>query len=628
MANFLTPFTNSPDYTLSDPNKVEVDSGLGKLKQGTLFENLLLYWKAEESLWDGTPNEVVDSSGQGNNGQSYNGAVTSSGGKIGRRGVYDGVLSYVACPHNASFNFGITGDFTLAMWVRTSVIKNHRYVGRYNSTATNGYYGFFDTGGTVKFFGYMPVDSGVDIRDGLWHLVIGIRDQNGTRMRIFIDNVLRNFAIVTAISVDTTAKFAVGRWGDYHSAGDYFEGDMDDVYLWGEALSSDKRDDLWFSGAGKVLGYFTDKPTIYKTAGDSGIIQAWTNFVVTQGVVEGSLAYQLSEDGAAWKYWDGGAWVAAGAFDYNAEATVNTNILIFSVAAQKIYVKSFLISDGTQRVEIDEIQIGYSTNQAPTVDAGTNKACNDNETIAPFSNCSFSDPDGTVDIARYKIDGEVDVWTEIPQGGYGTLLEAVQAFNYQFTNTGVITVQLQVEDNQGKTSDDSLTVTVSKYTVTFNVKDSEGVHLKNISFDPDNGGGVQTKDSPFIWEYEYGTFYPTFFKVGYVGQEVDLNVTGSSQLVNVTLSETLSKSDIPEIAGAVWEEKLIDHDNEGTFGEKVGNLIDVPDPPPVELDVTDEFKSEIRGVIAGSLGGIEIEVEQEEISIEVEQVVIDVIIED
>ena len=54
-----------------------------KLRRG-----LISYWRMEGPLWDGTANEVIDSSGNGHHGTSV-GATNIAGGKLERGGDFD-----------------------------------------------------------------------------------------------------------------------------------------------------------------------------------------------------------------------------------------------------------------------------------------------------------------------------------------------------------------------------------------------------------------------------------------------------------------------------------------------------------------------------------------------------------
>lgn len=109
--------------------------------------------------------------------------------------------------------------------------------------------------------------------------------------------------------------------------------------------------------------YPTNKPAVYPTTSlvVAGVT-SWDSFTETATKNGGEIYYQLSnDDGVTWQYWNGSAWVVAGATDYIDAATVNTNIGSFGVTNEQIMFQAFLESDGTQLVQLDNLQIGYAT---------------------------------------------------------------------------------------------------------------------------------------------------------------------------------------------------------------------------------------------------------------------------
>ncbi len=110
--------------------------------------------------------------------------------------------------------------------------------------------------------------------------------------------------------------------------------------------------------------YSTDKPDIYPTASFSvSGVQSWDSFTATTVKNGGEIYYQLSDNnGSAWQYWDGLDWViAVGATDHNTATVINTNISNFSVVNEQIKFKAFLESDGSQLVQLNNINIGFTT---------------------------------------------------------------------------------------------------------------------------------------------------------------------------------------------------------------------------------------------------------------------------
>jgi hypothetical protein len=511
MAVFTYPFDVPGNYTY-DSNKIVVSGGLAELAEDR--SDIYARWHLNES----TGTNVPDDSGNVRDGTTVNMDDTNwVSGKLNNCLLFNGTNEFVNCGAIGGFEYNV--PWSMEFWFRTvasgvtDMILSKRDSGG-NATGwdirhANGYIYVYLR---YKLANYIAIRCNIaGLNDDSWHHCVITYDGSGVAAGIlpYIDNVLGTKTVTSDTlggnTILNTANFNIGA---LNSTANYYGGYLDEVVVYDRVITASEVAYRWNGGAGteKFPKWRTDSPTIYKTAGDyDATLYDFTNFSETSSPAHaGTLAYQLSDDGINWKYWNGAAWVAAGASNYNSATTVNTNIGSFPAGAQKIYVQSFFISDGTQDVGLDLLQIGWTANAPPFVDAGTNKTCYDHESISPFSNCSFSDPDGTVDYARYKVDGEVDVWTNIPQGGYGTLLEAVQAFQYTFDNPGVVTVRLQVEDNIGATSEDSLTVTVNKYDVTFNVRDKDtGGHIANLTFNPGDGSGDQSVSSPFVWYYDW-----------------------------------------------------------------------------------------------------------------------------
>jgi hypothetical protein len=538
MAVFSSPFTTPGNYTY-DSDEIEVSGGLAKLKELGLWTDLYAYWKMDEALWSGVTNEVVDSGPNGFHATAINGPNTVSGGKIGRASSFDGINDYLISSSNA--NIIANPSFTISVWAKipTGAVKAGSYPTflwwGFTASGQSVYFGLFNSSLDKVYVGFHSGgQSSPTFSLDVWHHFVWVREGGNTSHfgnTLYIDGTpvgLTNElnSIIPAVS---DSPFYMQNKGN----SSYVESFTDELAIWkNRELTSGDVTELYNSNSGKELSkYSMSVPAIYKTAGDSDIVQSWSSFAVTEGTVEGSTRFQLSSDGITWYYWDGGTWSIAGASDYNTENTVNTNIGSFPTGPDKIYKKTFFISDGTQRVEVDEVQIVYLSNQVPLINAGANKAGKDNQSLKPFQDCIFSDPDGTVDFVRYKVDGEVDIWTEILQGAYATLLEAVQDFDYSFNNTGVLTVRLQVEDDIGAKVEDSLIMTITQYTRTISIRHPvTNEHILAIEFDPGDGSGFATRNSPFEYSWDYGSFNLTMQAEGFYSNVVNVSVSDEADL--------------------------------------------------------------------------------------------------
>jgi hypothetical protein len=119
-----------------------------------------------------------------------------------------------------------------------------------------------------------------------------------------------------------------------------------------------------------VPNYPSDEPSIYpNTSLNPTGVTSWNSFTETATKNGGSINYQISDDdGVSWQYWNGSAWtVASNDANSNSASVINTNIITFPTTAGKIKWKAFLVSNGSQLVVLDNIAVGYTQNDPPSV---------------------------------------------------------------------------------------------------------------------------------------------------------------------------------------------------------------------------------------------------------------------
>jgi len=316
------------------------------------------------------------------------------------------------------------------------------------------------------------------------------------------------------------------------------------------------------------IGYPTTKPTIYKTDGDSiANIEEWITFTETLGLGnEGSVVYQLSEDAVTWKYWNGSIWTTAGITDYNSATVVNNNINDFPADTDKIYVKVFFLSNGLQQVELDLNEVGYIINTVPYVYAGTNMTAIYNVEITPFSDCLFSDAEGNITKAEWKIEG--GDYAEISQGVYSTLLEAVQAFEYTPTHSGNKTIYLKITDSYEASSEDNLVINVNRVSISITIKDEYDNNIPNVLFNPGDGSEASLKSSPFTHVYYIGSWTAT----GTKNRFEDLSEAVTISIASTSLDFEMEKENLSYEISLTLPEKIFRGDSV-TIDAKVDNNI-------------------------------------------------------
>jgi len=575
MANKIYTFLTPSEFTY-DSNKIEIVDGKVKLKS-QVDPNIYAHYHLNE----GTGAIVLDSSGNGRNGTPVNNP-TSVVGKLNNCLSFNGSNQYVNLGDIA--NFERTDAFSIECWFKINSATNQTIISRIGSTAP--YQGWkIDMSPSGIITVYLISSSTKSIKvlipeinysDNFDHHIIMTYDgsSSATGIHIYIDNVdkvldIINDTLTTAIQNNSICSIGSMNGGIYH-----FNGSVDEVVIYNKELTQEEGTERWNSGSGTEnplsSGYPLDKPIIKPiTSWTQSGLSSFSKFLETLGGEnQGQIAYQLSDDdGINWRYWDGANWVVSESL-YNTAQVVNSTIENFPITNEKVLFRAFLISDGNQQCELDTVELNSIVGYPPYIECGSDRECYDHETIKPFYYAMINDPDGDINNASayYKI--ESGTWINLPKGEYATLQEAVRNLTYEFNNIGNIECRLKIIDEQGKPSEDYLTMTVKKYTVTFNIKDKDGNHLPNLQVSFGDGTDWITKNSTFNYDYEWksGTYKVIIDKVGF--QPANVYVPSTTHTEDVTLS-ILGAVSPSEVADAIWDELRSGHVVSGSFGKAI-----------------------------------------------------------
>ncbi len=220
--------------------------------------NPIAHWTLDE----GTGDTAADSSGNGNDGTLGNSPSPDANDPSwtcvagGNALLFDGADDYVNVGDSASLNFG-TGDFSVAVWVKSSQAQvfdtwpklvekwtnspssqGYRLMSYQSTDSPNPAFGIFN-GGTGEM-----VESTVNIRDGLWHHVVGVK--TSTQLKIYIDGSLSGTPASHSLgTTSNSADLAFGK--SLLFSDDEFEGNMDDVRIYNSALSAGEISTLYAS---------------------------------------------------------------------------------------------------------------------------------------------------------------------------------------------------------------------------------------------------------------------------------------------------------------------------------------------------------------------------------------------
>lgn len=372
-ATFTTEFTNSANYT--NDSEIEVTGGLASLKETSILNELRGYWKMDDFA-----GQVTDSSGNANHGTNIGGASYGASGKLNDAMSFDGIDDLINLGSDASLTT-IVNNFTFGAWIKattTHQIDTESTAGaggvsgqKYVFSPEHGGGGSAGAGVSVGTNGISVYEHGNSYLPALavYSAVLGtdwnhiLITYTSKQPRIYLNGVLVHTGLVSPRS---NVNISRGIGGYVYG---YFPGEIDEAVIFNRVLTASEITELYNAGNGKELTEYENGTfEITKTLGNTdALLSSFTDFSVAEGTVDGTLNYQLSNDGITWKYWDGVAWSdVINLVDYNSETDINTNIGTFSTTGNSIYVKTFITGDGNQEVEINQITITYNTNVSPT----------------------------------------------------------------------------------------------------------------------------------------------------------------------------------------------------------------------------------------------------------------------
>jgi len=214
---------------------------------------LIAFWP-----FNGNANDL---SGNGHNGSLYN--VTPTTDRFGNANSayhFDGVTSYISVPDSSALRLSLA-NFTLNAWIKMdstynssygSQIMTKRYSGVNNgwtwsvtgmASNTIGVLSYGPGGGSTNAFGSRQISL------NQWHMVTSVYNGSTQQLSIYIDGVLDNVTSgISTPNAAVTADLYIGRDNpNVPSGGYFFNGSMDEVRIYGVALSAAQITQLYKS---------------------------------------------------------------------------------------------------------------------------------------------------------------------------------------------------------------------------------------------------------------------------------------------------------------------------------------------------------------------------------------------
>jgi hypothetical protein len=240
---------------------------MGGKSQKWLTDGLVGHWKMDEASWAGTSGEVIDASGNGNNGTATNGAITAVG-KFGNGGSFDGTDDVVLVS-DTNNSLDMANDFTVSFWVNPTSSGTKELVAK----AAQGNYEIWQssTNLSVRVNGSTPVISASSIFTyGQWTYVTVKYERSLGLVTIYQNgSYFTNGNNTNAASINNSA-LQIGAYSDGTSYP--FLGKLDELRIYNRALSPDEIVDLYNYAPGPVGYWKMDENTgqyAYDTSGDN-----------------------------------------------------------------------------------------------------------------------------------------------------------------------------------------------------------------------------------------------------------------------------------------------------------------------------------------------------------------------
>ncbi|HVZ76263.1 MAG TPA: LamG domain-containing protein [Candidatus Paceibacterota bacterium] len=247
----LSPSEVAAMYTANIPaGKVNVNTSSANLSaDNSLGSGLVSLWTFDGA--DLTSTTAADRSGQGNSG-TLTGSPAPTIGKLGQALLFNGSSSYV---RRATLATSIGSNATICAWIKTSYTGGDQVIWTIDRNASSivnegifkiiaGKLRYWDYTGSAYGFTDNTPDGNTTVTDGAWHDVCFTK--SGTAGTFYVDGLSDGTkTAATNISYGAT-DMVVGT--DYRGSSSYFNGAIDDVRVYGRALSSAEIQQLYLMG--------------------------------------------------------------------------------------------------------------------------------------------------------------------------------------------------------------------------------------------------------------------------------------------------------------------------------------------------------------------------------------------
>ncbi|UZE98080.1 DUF6701 domain-containing protein [Alkalimarinus alittae] len=202
----------------------------------------VLEFRMDETSWNGTTGEVIDSSGNNNNATAINSLTTTNAGHLCRAGDFDGVNDYI---ETNDIYTSLSGTSSMSFWIKTTQTGDDigwRAPGVTGIEQAGGsddiFWGWLDASGRIglSVANDFTTKSTQRVNDNAYHHVVLTRDAATGAYKIYIDGVLdKSGTLATGIIGNSFSS--IGRIEDTGGTPEYFEGSLDELKIFDSVLS-------------------------------------------------------------------------------------------------------------------------------------------------------------------------------------------------------------------------------------------------------------------------------------------------------------------------------------------------------------------------------------------------------
>lgn len=271
--------TDTQSFTLSVLDRPICTSGLE------------LYWKLEETSGSTYADHLGGLAGQA----LVSPPSPASPGIVGDCQDFNGTTDFITVADDPILDWSSSQSFTIELWFNATNVssRNKVMIGRDQAGSTHWWLGLNQNTGYANWNLLDETRTGVAttgstaLNDGQWHHLVAVRDHDLNENRLYVDGGLADSATYSyGAGFGANTTLGIGYMA-YSLTPDYFfDGMLDEVALYAEALSEQDILDHWNSGAGN--SYCQDAPVapvIVSTPVTAGIVaQAYTYDVDATGL--------------------------------------------------------------------------------------------------------------------------------------------------------------------------------------------------------------------------------------------------------------------------------------------------------------------------------------------------------